>query len=282
MNFSGIWPGIIENTADPNKECRVQVRVPQVYGPEEDGIPSLDLPWARPCMPFVGKSSGIAVVPEIGAGVWVMFVGGDPRLPVWLGGWYGTSDKVADHVSGYQPDPKKFVLRTPLGHKMSFKDGPAPGIDVSSVGTFTETVASNYQQTVGGTKTEQVTGGYTVDTSGFLSITAALGIAITSLLALTLAVAGAFTITTGAALTITAGAAFTLNAVGTLKLLSNQVILGVEADKQKLCNKAMMDLYNTHTHDYTVPAHPSGSAPTGSPNEMAMVDTHTTTHVEAS
>ncbi len=265
--FNGIWPGIVESIIDPEKACRIQVRVPQIFGPaeSEEKIPTIDLPWARPCLPLVGKSSGIAVVPEIGAGVWVSFVGGDPRLPVWLGGWFGTGDSVAEHVASYLPDPKAFVLKSPLGNSLILDNG---------LGELSTSSKKGSSFNSAGQMTHSSVGPMASTTTGTMGLTSTGAMAISSLLTLT--------ITALAAITLSAGAAIVITAIGAFNLLSTAVVLGVAANAKKLCNEEMISLYNTHTHNYIAPVHSAGLAPTTAPNQAAAVDTHTTINVRAS
>src|SRR5258707_9436586 len=66
---------------------RLLVEVPYVGGP----IPS---PWAMACLPMTGKQSGVWVLPQVGAGVWVEFEHGDIDHPIWTGCWYGSVAEV--------------------------------------------------------------------------------------------------------------------------------------------------------------------------------------------
>ena len=38
-----------------------------------------------PCVPYAGDDAGIAFLPEVGAGVWIEFEGGDVSFPIWSG-----------------------------------------------------------------------------------------------------------------------------------------------------------------------------------------------------
>jgi hypothetical protein len=69
----GIYRAIVLNNVDPLQRQRVQVLVPSISG-QASG-------WAACC----GPAGGSAQVPQVGATVWVMFEGGDPAYPVWLG-----------------------------------------------------------------------------------------------------------------------------------------------------------------------------------------------------
>lgn len=68
----GIYRAVVVNAADPLRRSRVQVRVKDVLG--------TGVAWALPCVPV-----GSRAVPKVGAGIWVMFEGGDPDHPVWMG-----------------------------------------------------------------------------------------------------------------------------------------------------------------------------------------------------
>lgn len=67
----GIYYGYVANNADTTKAGRVQLRVPQVFG-------SATSNWASPMVP-------VTYIPKVGTQVTVMFVGGDPSVPVWFG-----------------------------------------------------------------------------------------------------------------------------------------------------------------------------------------------------
>jgi uncharacterized protein involved in type VI secretion and phage assembly len=68
----GIYRGVVMSTADSLHCGRVEVQVP--------GVSGTALAWALPCQPV-----GHPAVPKVGSGVWVMFEGGDPSRPVWMG-----------------------------------------------------------------------------------------------------------------------------------------------------------------------------------------------------
>jgi len=68
----GLNRGLVRDNVDPEGRFRLRVEVPLV--------PPAALSWAEACM-----SPGQQGVPGIGDSVWVMFEGGDPGHPVWLG-----------------------------------------------------------------------------------------------------------------------------------------------------------------------------------------------------
>ncbi len=98
---------------------RITVIVPDVSGV----IPST---WAMPCVPIAGKQMGTYMVPQIGAGVWLQFEGGDPDHPVWTGGWWGIAAEVpALALAGVPADPN-IVLQTTLQNAVVLSDLPGP------------------------------------------------------------------------------------------------------------------------------------------------------------
>ena len=71
--FPGIYRGIVVDTCDPLNQGRLKLRIPQVLFEEITD-------WSP------GQfSSGSAPELEPGDNVWVMFEGGDPSFPVWVG-----------------------------------------------------------------------------------------------------------------------------------------------------------------------------------------------------
>jgi hypothetical protein len=72
--FYGVYRGSVYDIKDPLNKRRIKVVVPQVLG---------DFPtewiWARE------DASTKTQVPAVGQGVFVMFEGGDPSHPIWMG-----------------------------------------------------------------------------------------------------------------------------------------------------------------------------------------------------
>lgn len=91
MRYPLSYIGIAVNASDPMGLGRVQVRVPQVYGVQDDAtpfasIPDQDLPWAIPCaLPGskTAQNGAISFVPDSGARLLVRFLDGEPEKPVW-------------------------------------------------------------------------------------------------------------------------------------------------------------------------------------------------------
>ena len=66
--YFGIYRGTVLNTTDPAGQGRIQVMVPNVSG-QTSG-------WAAPCS---------NTTPNVGDTAFIMFEGGDPSLPVFMG-----------------------------------------------------------------------------------------------------------------------------------------------------------------------------------------------------
>jgi hypothetical protein len=69
-SYPGIYRGIVKDTNDPNGLGRIRLVVPQIFGEEITG-------WAYP----IDKT----LTPIANKPTWVMFEGGDPNFPLWLG-----------------------------------------------------------------------------------------------------------------------------------------------------------------------------------------------------
>ncbi len=68
----GLYRGLVRDNVDPEGRFRLRIEVPLVS--------PAALSWAEACM-----APGQQGVPSIGDSIWVMFEGGDPGYPVWLG-----------------------------------------------------------------------------------------------------------------------------------------------------------------------------------------------------
>jgi hypothetical protein len=76
INFFGIYKGVVTQVDDPENLGRIKAQIPQVLGQSESD-------WAWPAQPNI---AGITPL-DPGDPVWVIFEGGDPHYPVWLGTW---------------------------------------------------------------------------------------------------------------------------------------------------------------------------------------------------
>lgn len=76
--LTGIYRGIVIDDKDPLNLGRLYISVPV-----EPGTTG----WAMACAPYDGSNS--VTTPTVGTNIWVMFEGGDPMYPVWMG-WYPT------------------------------------------------------------------------------------------------------------------------------------------------------------------------------------------------
>jgi len=98
------YPGLyVGEVVAHGANARIKVRIPSVYG-EEVGVE--DIPDARMCVSPFGNYRGDIQLPNIGAEACVMFEGGDPSHPYWMGGTFPDSDERVcnsrETVSGFK------------------------------------------------------------------------------------------------------------------------------------------------------------------------------------
>ena len=117
--YYGVYRGTVVNNIDPMQLGRIQVTVPDAGGV----IPSS---WAVPCVPLAGKQSGTFMVPQVGAGVWIQFEGGDPDKPVWTGGWWGIAAEVPVLALAGVPGDANIVFQSQLQNAIVISDLPGP------------------------------------------------------------------------------------------------------------------------------------------------------------
>lgn len=119
----GKFRGVVMNNIDPMQMGRLQVQVPDVLGPDVSS-------WAQACVPFAGTQSGVFVLPQNGAGVWIEFEQGKLDAPIWVGGfWRSPADIPALALTGLPTSPS-IVLQTNGQNTVMISDlpGPAGGI----------------------------------------------------------------------------------------------------------------------------------------------------------
>lgn len=103
--YFGKYRGLVSDIEDPDGLGRIVAEVPAVYGEALS-------PWAMPCVPFAGPSHGLALMPEVGDGVWIEFEAGDLGRPIWSGCWWadGQRPELATNLAR--------LLATSAGHQL--------------------------------------------------------------------------------------------------------------------------------------------------------------------
>lgn len=145
-HYYGKYRGQVTDNSDPNNLGRVKAKVPRVLGDEETG-------WALPAFIYGGASEqGLFAVPDVGAGVWIEFEGGDLSYPIWSGTWF-TSGDIPESAQ-----PGKKVLKTKAGHKLVFDDD-AGSLEVTDSNGNTVTMDANTVKVAAGNASKVVIDG---------------------------------------------------------------------------------------------------------------------------
>jgi uncharacterized protein involved in type VI secretion and phage assembly len=105
--FYGKYRGTVTDV--DSSTLRLKANVPSVLGDVPTG-------WCMPCVPYAGPQVGIAFLPEVGAGVWIEFEGGDVSYPIWSGCYWRTDEIPSDAT----PTVKTIV--TKAGSKVLLDD----------------------------------------------------------------------------------------------------------------------------------------------------------------
>ncbi|WP_276943353.1 phage baseplate assembly protein V [Ferrimicrobium acidiphilum] len=115
VSHPGLIVGLVTNINDPNKQGRVKVRFPGLSSKDESA-------WARLTGIGGGNNRGSVFVPEVNDEVLVAFEGGDTRLPVVIGGLYGSKSVIpTPDIDNGQVQSRQ--LQSRLGHYFRFLDG---------------------------------------------------------------------------------------------------------------------------------------------------------------
>jgi uncharacterized protein involved in type VI secretion and phage assembly len=112
QHFFGVAEALVVDVMDPDRECRVRLRLPWLDSQQETE-------WCRSTAVFAGNGYGSTWTPEEGDEVLVAFVHGDLRYPVVLGGMFNGQDKPP---SARDEQTNAKVFRTKLGHELVFDD----------------------------------------------------------------------------------------------------------------------------------------------------------------
>lgn len=88
QRYYSLYRAKVVDNKDPKKQGRIKVIVPALFGKTE--LPQ----WALPRdFRSTAKDGGEFFPPEIDDFVFIEFEGGDPKFPVYSGGWYGETSE---------------------------------------------------------------------------------------------------------------------------------------------------------------------------------------------
>jgi len=154
--FYGKYRGSVTDVDDAT--LRIKAKVPSVLGEQKTG-------WCMPCVPYAGAAAGIAFIPEVGAGVWIEFEGGDVSYPIWTGCYWRADE---------QPDDATPVVKTIItkqGLKLLFDDDNGK-IEIVDTNDNTVTLdSSGIKLAHGGSKSVEITSSSVKVNDGNLEVT---------------------------------------------------------------------------------------------------------------
>lgn len=115
--FYGKYRGTVTQV-DASQIPRIKVKVPAVLGDMETG-------WCMPCVPYAGDQAGIAFLPEVDAGVWIEFEGGDVSCPIWVGCYWHDGElpsRVAPDVKVIKTKGNQTIVLDDADHTITITD----------------------------------------------------------------------------------------------------------------------------------------------------------------
>jgi len=134
MLGSGAFLASVVSVQDPNNMNRIQVRVYNVDGINDQNGPV----WARVAVPFAGHSRGAFFIPDVGDEVLVMFLSGDPRFPVVIGGMWNGHDSAPDQLGGSGSSVDRWTITGKAGTKIAIiEDSSGPTVQFTTPGQLT-------------------------------------------------------------------------------------------------------------------------------------------------
>jgi len=91
------YPAVVIDNKDPEQRGRVRLKCPAVWG-----INYIHPSWIEPCdFELAGKDSGEFNPPYIGQWVYIHFEFGDPRNPIYSGGFFAKDELASEFKTNY-------------------------------------------------------------------------------------------------------------------------------------------------------------------------------------
>lgn len=155
---SGAFLATVVSIQDPENQNRVQLRVYDV-----DGVTDQDATvWARVAVPFAGGQRGSFFIPDVGDEVVVVYLSGDPRFPIVIGGLWNGADSAPETIPGDRVD--RWTITGTQGTKIAIvEDSSGPTISFTTPGGLSGTMTDS-TGSIEFTNSEQTS--ITIDMSG--------------------------------------------------------------------------------------------------------------------
>lgn len=134
MLGAGAFLARVVSVQDPDNRNRIQVRVYNVDGiNDQDGAV-----WARVVVPFAGDQRGAFFIPDVGDEVLVIYLSGDSRFPVVLGGLWNGQDSAPDSFGGSGDSVDRWTITGKAGTKIAIiEDSTGPTVQFTTPGQLT-------------------------------------------------------------------------------------------------------------------------------------------------
>lgn len=104
--FYGVYPALVTDVIDPDKQGRVRVRLPWSPDPGNSSYEA----WARMATMMGGNNRGTWFIPDKNDEVLVAFEGGNPRRPYIVGGLWNGQDAPPEQMDGAGNNYLKTIL----------------------------------------------------------------------------------------------------------------------------------------------------------------------------
>lgn len=110
--FYASYRAIVVSNEDPDNKCRIKVKIPSLFN--DQSLPNMAVPKG---MRGTVNSGNKSLLPKLGEVVWVSFINGDWRYPIWeYHGW--SAGEMPEELMG--EDVSGFI--TPCGNKIIMDD----------------------------------------------------------------------------------------------------------------------------------------------------------------
>lgn len=168
----GIYYAIVcQNKDDELKQARIKVRFPWLPGGDKD-----QAHWAQLATPMSGNKWGWYTLPEVDDLVAVVFIAGDIRQPVVLGGIWSKKDPPPEPLTDGKNEFRGYKSRS--GHRFLLDDSPKGKISLAdktdnlqlTIGQFEADGAGPNKHTIAAPQDAAKTGVAMVAMSGKLKI----------------------------------------------------------------------------------------------------------------